>query len=81
MSPAKHGQMIGSPRGSRDRHRSRTRLTSGVSKIKNVFQPVGSTICSRLFGDGGTSSCLTARKLMQDTPLKDVACRARSSLR
>jgi hypothetical protein len=35
--------MIGSPRGSRDRHRSRTRLTSGVSKIKNVFQPVGDT--------------------------------------
>jgi hypothetical protein len=37
MSPAKHGQMIGSPRGSRDRHRSRTRLTSGVSKIKMYF--------------------------------------------
>jgi hypothetical protein len=44
MSPAKHGQLIGSQRGSRDRHSSRTRLTSGVSKIKNVFQPVGDTI-------------------------------------
>jgi hypothetical protein len=44
MSPAKHGQLIGSVRGSRDRHSSRTRLTSGVSKIENVFQPVGDTI-------------------------------------
>jgi hypothetical protein len=46
MSPAKHGQMIGSPRGSRDRRSNRTRLTSGVSKVKNVFQPVGDTACT-----------------------------------
>jgi hypothetical protein len=37
MSPAKHGQMIGTPWGSRDRQSSRTRLTSGVSKIKNAL--------------------------------------------
>jgi hypothetical protein len=39
MSPAKHGQMIGWPRGSRDRHSSRTRPTSSVSKIKSVTPP------------------------------------------
>ena len=40
MSPAKHGQIIGSPRGRCDRHSSRTRLT----KQKRVTYAVSSLV-------------------------------------
>jgi aromatic ring hydroxylase len=44
---------------------SRTRLTSGVSQIKNVVPSVGDIIWSRRFGDGVTNSCSMAQADMQ----------------